>query len=375
MPYMSVYMLSLGLDDRGIGLVTSLGLSLQVVAAILGGPVTDKLGRKRATFIFDCLSWSVPCLIWAFAQNMAWFIAAALFNALMQIPRTSWTCLLVEDAPDRQLVNIWSLISIAVMLSGFAAPIAGALVARYSLVPTVRGLFVFGFVMMTTKFVTLNAFAEETNQGRRRKIETAEKSIFELLRQYVGVVSALVRNRATVAAILVLLAVMIYNTVRNAFWAVLLTEGLLFPAESLSWFHALRSGVLLFVYLVIVPKLNHSRVTQPLLAGFGFTAMGLVCLIAAPERSVLFVVTATVLEASGYAISGPFMETLLVRAVDPAERARILALANVAVIAVTSPFGWVAGVLSERAKTMPFVMLLGIMAIAVLSILYYRRKR
>lgn len=375
MPYMSVYMLSLGLDDRGIGLVTSLGLSLQVVAAILGGPVTDKLGRKRATFIFDCLSWSVPCLIWAFAQNIAWFIAAAMFNALMQIPRTSWTCLLVEDAPDHQLVNIWSLISIAVMLSGFAAPIAGALVARYSLVPTVRGLFVFGFVMMTTKFVTLNAFAEETGQGQRRKAETADKSVFKLLRQYVGVVSALRRNRATVAAIFVLLAVMIYNTVRNAFWAVLLTEGLLFPAESLSWFHALRSAVLLLVYLVIVPKLNHSRVTRPLLAGFGLTAMGLVCLIAAPERSVLFVVTATALEASGYAISGPFMETLLVRAVDPAERARILALANVAVIAVTSPFGWVAGVLSERAKTMPFVMLLVIMAIAILSILYYRRKR
>lgn len=375
MPYMSVYMLSLGMDDRGIGLVTSLGLSLQVVAAILGGPVTDKLGRKRATFIFDCLSWSVPCLIWAFAQNITWFIAAALFNALMQIPRTSWTCLLVEDAPDRQLVNIWSLISIAVMLSGFAAPIAGALVARYSIVPTVRGLFAFGFVMMTTKFVTLNAFAEETRQGRKRRVETADKTIFQLLRQYVGVISALVRNRATVAAILVLLAVMIYNTVRNAFWAVLLTEGLLFPAESLSWFHALRSAVLLVAYLVVVPKLNHSRVTHPLLAGFGLTAMGLVCLIVAPERSVVLVVTATVLEAAGYAISGPFMETLLVRAVDPAERARILALANVAVIAVTSPFGWVAGVLSERAKTMPFVMLLGIMAIAILSILYYRRKR
>ena len=375
MPYMSVYMLSLGVDDRGIGLITTIGLSLQVVAAILGGPVTDKLGRKRATFIFDCLSWSIPCLIWAFARNIWWFIAAALFNALMQIPRTSWTCLLVEDAPDRQLVNIWSLISIAVMLSGFAAPIAGALVSRFTLVPTVRGLFAFGFLMMTTKFVTLNHFAEETTVGRRRREETEHQSLRALLSQYRGVISTLLRNRATVAAIFILLAVMIYNTVRNAFWAVLLTEGLLFPAEALSWFHALRSAILLALYLLVVPRLDHSRVTRPLLVGFSLTALGLVCLIAAPARSVLFVVTATILEASGYAISGPFMETLLVRAVDPAERARILALANVTVIAITSPFGWVAGVLSERAKAMPFVLLLGIMILAVGAILVYRRRR
>lgn len=375
MPYMSVYMLSLGVDDRGIGLITTIGLSLQVVAAILGGPVTDKLGRKRATFIFDCLSWSIPCLIWAFAQNIGWFIAAAVFNALMQIPRTSWTCLLVEDAPDRQLVNIWSLISIAVMLSGFAAPIAGALVSRFTLVPTVRGLFAFGFLMMTTKFVTLNHFAEETTVGRRRREETKRQSVRALLSQYRGVIATLLQNRATVAAIFILLAVMIYNTVRNAFWAVLLTEGLLFPAESLSWFHALRSAVLLALYLLVVPRLDHSRVTRPLLAGFSLTALGLVCLIAAPVRSVLFVVTATILEASGYAISGPFMETLLVRAVDPAERARILALANVTVIAVTSPFGWVAGVLSEQAKAMPFVLLLGIMILAIGAILVYRRRR
>lgn len=373
-PYMSVYMLALGVGDRGIGLVTSVGLSLQVVMAILGGPVTDKLGRKRATFIFDVLSWSVPTLLWIFAQDIRWFIVAALFNALMQIPRTSWTCLLVEDAPDNHLVRIWSLISIAVMLSGFVAPVAGALVSRFTLVPTVRGLFAFAFVMMTTKFIVLNAYADETRQGARRLVETRGVSLFKLLRQYTGVISELVRNRATVPAILVLLAVMIYNTVRNAFWAVLLTEGLSFSAESLSWFHALRSAVLLSLYVLVVPRMDHSRVRQSLLSGFTLTAGGLVCLIFAPARSIPVVVLATVLEASGYAISGPFMETLLVRAVNPKERARILALANVVVIGVTSPFGWIAGVLSEQSKVMPFVLLLGVMALAITAIAVYRRR-
>jgi MFS family permease len=372
---MSVFMLALGVTDRGIGLVTSLGLGLQVFTGIVGGPVTDKLGRKRATFVFDILSWSVPTLLWALAQDIRWFIAAGLFNALMQIPRTSWTCLLVEDAPDNRLVNIWSLISIAVMLSGFVAPVAGRLVARFSLVPTVRGLFAFGCLMMTTKFIVLNAFAEETQQGKRRMEETRNQSIVELLKQYTSVISDLLRNRATVAAILVLLAVMIYQAVRNAFWSVLLTTGLMFPAESLAWFHALRSVVLLLFYVLVVPRLNHAKVKPALISGFLLIIAGLFCLVIAPLRSVALVVTATVLEAAGYAVAGPFMETLLVRAVDPRERARILALSNVVVIGVTSPFGWIAGILSERSKVMPFVMLIGVLILAVGAILFYRRRQ
>ena len=44
-PYVSVYMLTLGLSDSRIGLVTTIGLAFQVVWTMLSGAITDKLGR------------------------------------------------------------------------------------------------------------------------------------------------------------------------------------------------------------------------------------------------------------------------------------------------------------------------------------------
>jgi MFS family permease len=374
-PYMSVYMLALGVGDRGIGLVASIGLMFQVFTALLGGPITDKLGRKRTTFIFDLLSWSIPALLWAASQNIYWFIAAAIGNSLFRITMTSWSCLLVEDAPKHQLVNIWSWVYISGVVAGFVAPISGFMVAKFSLVPTVRGLFVFTFVMMTAKFIILNVFAEETPQGKKRMVETRSTSILTLLRQYTGVVQELLRSRATVAAVAVLLAVMIYKTVRNAFWSVLLTEGLQFAPETLAWFHALRSAVMLFFYFVILPRIDHERIKESLVIGFGLSAVGVAVLLITPPKALVFVLVSTVIEAAGFALAGPFMEALLVRAIDPEERARILALANVFVIALTTPFGWLAGVLSEMNKSLPFVLLLGVLAVAVAAILYYRRPQ
>ena len=97
-PYVSVYMLALGLKDSQIGLLISIGLTVQIFAGILGGPITDKMGRRNATFFYDLLSWSVPTLIWAIAQDYRYFVVAAIFNGAWRITHTSWSCLMVEDA-------------------------------------------------------------------------------------------------------------------------------------------------------------------------------------------------------------------------------------------------------------------------------------
>ena len=51
LPYVSVYMLTFGLTDSQIGLITSVGLLFEVFWAMLSGAITDKLGRKRSTLV------------------------------------------------------------------------------------------------------------------------------------------------------------------------------------------------------------------------------------------------------------------------------------------------------------------------------------
>src|SRR5215217_4395581 len=52
-PYVSIYMLALGLSDTQIGTILSISWGFQIIMAFLSGVITDKLGRRRTTLIFD----------------------------------------------------------------------------------------------------------------------------------------------------------------------------------------------------------------------------------------------------------------------------------------------------------------------------------
>ena len=123
MPFFSVYMLGLGVTDQQIGSIASMGLVAQVFTALISGAIVDKFGRRLTLFIGDLLCWSVPCLIWFAAQDVRYFIAAALMNSLWRISHTAWTCLMVEDAETRHLVHIWTWIMIFAFSSAFFAPL------------------------------------------------------------------------------------------------------------------------------------------------------------------------------------------------------------------------------------------------------------
>ena len=73
-PYASVYMEALGLSDKDIGIVISVSWGFQVLYVLLSGAITDKVGRRRTTLIFDILLGSVPAVLWAFAQSFWWFL-------------------------------------------------------------------------------------------------------------------------------------------------------------------------------------------------------------------------------------------------------------------------------------------------------------
>ena len=112
LPFVSVYMAALGLSATEIGLVSTVFFASQMVWALLSGPLTDKLGRRVCTVIFDCLSWSVPALLWMCAQNFWWFLVAAVFNGAWRVTENSWNLLMAEDAPTEKLVHYFSIAQI-----------------------------------------------------------------------------------------------------------------------------------------------------------------------------------------------------------------------------------------------------------------------
>jgi MFS family permease len=355
-PYVSVYMLALGLTDVQIGLLASIGLVLQVFWALMSGPITDKLGRKRTTLIFDIISWSIPCLIWAVAQNFAYFLLGAIVNSVWRVTANSWQCLLVEDTDERLLVDVYSWVYIAGLLAAFVTPLTGLLIDKYSLIPTIRGLYLLSFVMMTAKFIILNAMVTETQQGLVRMRETRHQPLFKVVGESKGVLKHILRSPATLYTAGLMIIMGITTTVRGTFWSILVTEKLLFPSASLAWYAFARSVTMLLFFFTLMPRLATKDTRKLMGVGFlGLTASQVVLLLT-PVGNVWLLLLSTIVEACSIPLASTLLEKLIVLSVDAKERARIMGLLSVLVIVVTSPFGWIAGQLSGANRSWPFVL-------------------
>jgi len=362
-PYMSIYMLTLGLKDRQIGSLMSIGLALQIVGALLGGAITDKLGRKRTTLIFDLLSWSIPCVLWAVAQDFNYFLAAAIFNSLWRVTSNSWVCLMVEDTPHNQLVHIYTWVYIAGLLSAFVSPITGMLINAYSLVPTVRGLFVLAFILMTAKFFILNRYVSETQRGQIRMDETRQQSFLSILHEYWGVFKQFLRTPRTLTTLGIMVVMSICMMINGTFWGILVTEKLRIPTQYIALYTFARSALMLVFFFVVMPRIGGLHFKKPMLVGFGGFVLSQLLLVSMPEKSYAILLMATLLEACSWALVNPFIDSMFIVTVDPLERARIMAIVYVVIIALTSPFGWIAGRLSEFNRSLPFVLNLGLFVI------------
>jgi len=358
-PYASIYMLAFGMNDAQIGLIASVGMLFQVFWTLLSGAITDKLGRKRTTLIFDIISWSVPTLIWAVAQNYTYFLVAAIVNAVWRVTQNSWNCLLVEDTEPHLLVDIYSWIYIAGLLSAFVAPATGLFVGRFGLVPTVRALYLLAFVMMTAKFITLNALATETQQGRVRMQETHKLPLFSILQGSGSVLRIIRHSPATLYTAGLMILLSIVSTISGTFWSILVVEELQISATYIAIYPFVRSIMMLIFFFFIMPRVRSTHVHKPMIYGLLGLVVSYIILISTPPGNYRILFLATALEGFSVPAAFTLFDTLTVTTVNATERARIMALLNLAVILCTSPFGWIAGQLSALDRRYPFMLIIG----------------
>lgn len=365
-PYISVYMLALGLTDTDIGLILSVSWGLQIVFALISGVITDKVGRRLTTLIFDIISWSVPAAISAIAQNFWFFLIAAMLNSVWRITLNAWTCLLVEDAEQEKLVDMYTWIHISNQFVGFVAPLTGIIIGTFALVPTMRGLYAFAAVMFTLKAFITYAMTHETVQGKIRMRETRHQSSFAMLGEYRHVLRELFHAPQTLYTAGIMLVLSIANLISGSFWSILVTQKLHVPAQYLALFPFVKSAIILSFFFLVMPYLNKMRARMPMVIGFLGFLVSQIILINAPEQGYVWLFLSVFIEACSFAAVSPLVDQMLALTVDPKDRARIQSILYVGVILLTSPFGWIVGTLSSINRNWPFILAMGLFVIGAL---------
>ena len=374
-PYASLYMAALGLSPSQIGLVASINIVSQVIFAVLSGVITDKLGRRWTTVIFDTLSWSVPEFIWMLSQDFNWFVAGALFNGIWRVTETSWDLLLVDDMKDEEIMPAFSLTNMLGLISAFVAPLSKLAIDAFGFVPTMRALYGFAGVSMTIKFLLVHAMARETSIGVRRMEATKDKSVLTLLYECKDVYLHQVLSRRMLLTFGILASFSLVTTLSNTYWALLVCGELGVAEANVVLYSTLKSFVTLICVFTLTTPIARMPIRKPILGGLALYIASIAALLLAPRGALLVpaLILSSVLEAFSLAILSPTTRSLMLINAGQEERARVCGLIYATIALLTAVFPGVIGQLAEISIRIPFVICAALFVLAgALTVLLFR---
>jgi MFS transporter, DHA1 family, tetracycline resistance protein len=371
-PYMSLYMAALGCSPEQIGLVNTVGMIFQMIFSLLAPPITDRLGRNRTTLIFDIISWSGAVVIWVFANNFWFFIAAAVVQAINRIVHVSWNCLLIEDTDKDLLVTMFSWFTIAGLLSAVFSPLAAGFVKGLGVVPAMRWMMAAAFVLMTAMFVLRNFSTKETSVGKVRMEQSKSEPFLHQVVTVFTVTKDIWHNKRT---LFFFILTAVYNaaiTVKAPFFALLLTKALHFNDYTAGYFAAAASFVMLAVYLFAQPVLIRFKPKAPLSVGLILCAAGSLVLLPAFDSytaNLIAVIASVVLSSIGTAVAQPFIDGISHASIDNEKRSKMTSILISLTLFASAPFGLFGGWLFEQSARIPFLVATILFIVSILLII------
>ncbi len=356
LPLVAKYMQELGLSSLQIGVVASVALLSQMVFSLLGGLITDKLGRRWTTTIFDILAWPVPLIIWMNAQGFAWFLAAAFFNGMFRITENSWGLLMVEDAPPSLLLNIYALVNVAGLLAGFVTPLTTLFVKNFSLITTMRWLYLFAALSIGLKIVLLHFMSTETAQGQIKKDELHGRPFQQAFSGSLLVLKSMFKKQPLMLVLGLMSCIMVVRSAMDNFWPLLITSRLAVDKEALPLLSGLRSLVMLVCFFVLAPRIKPQKFLKPMRLGLILVALINLMLFVLPRGLEAMVIVGVMAEALAFSLLIPLFSSLQMLLLDKAEKARMFGFSLSFCLLMTAPFGTINGFLSNLDPGLPMLL-------------------
>lgn len=365
--YLSLYMKALGVTDRQIGLLISMGYVIGFITALFAGLIVDALGRRKSTLIFDFLAWPAMIAIFAASHEFWHFaLAMALGNAALRVAGVSWTLILVEDAEGEERVAGYNYINTINIFVGVLTPLAGYLVRRLGIIAGERVLMIFAVVSMTAMVLIRHRMLRETKIGLeiladRAQYGGASKGIAVFYGRTIGALRERPRARW------VLLAVILYNTFftfgsyNSLYYAPYLTEALQLDRAVISLLGGINSAVLILVLALLIPALKPGRRWSAMFRGLSFQAASLFMFIIIPRRSLLWAAGCVVIFAYGFGLFKAFIDPLLAEVTEGKARAGLYSLMSMATMSLCTVLGLISGDLYHFRPALLYLVCLGIL--------------
>lgn len=356
--YVSVYMLELGVNTKEIGLITSIGLILQILTSFISGYLTDRMGRKRALLYYDLISWTLASLIWAISQNFWYFLFAAVCNSFQRVPTTAWYCLLIEDTDAKDRSIVFRVLQLIGVIGGLFAPLGGLLVHHFTLVPAMRIMYLIFGVSVTIMNYARNYATHETEIGLRKRKESQALKLKSNFKEYLHVMKTILGHPLLVIVFGIYMLFNFQMTLQNTYLSIYLVEALHIKAALIAIFPAVSSIAMLGLMFFVIPRFIETKANQYIIWGFALAIVSNVILIALAPGQITFVIISTMLSAAGSIIASPYLEAIVQNTIDDDQRAKMFSILQVLVLLFISPSGLIGGWTYAINPRLPFVLII-----------------
>ena len=370
--YSPLYMRSLGLNEVDIGIVSTVNLAFAFLCHLVASPVTNKIGRKKATVIFDTLSWSVPMLIWAVSQNIWFFLAAGIVNATSKVTVVSWNCLISEDESREGVPKIFTIITLINSGIGVFAPITGFFIAKFGLVNSMRPLYAIGGISMAAMFIARNFFVVETGAGKKMIADHGGESIGTSVANYLKMVFGLYKNKGFVLLAVIFIATNFVTTL-NVFQVIFLTERLEYAQKTISLIPFIVALANVAIFIFAVPRLSGKKPESVLSAFALCNLFASLLFLAIPEKNLAVMLAVMAANGMSNFILLSYRESVFMNAQGEHEKADMYSAVQTLTILFVIPAGYIGGILYRAKPVLPFVLVSVLYIVAFIASVAFGR--
>jgi MFS family permease len=130
-PYNSIYVFALGASGTELGLLTSIGLALTAISALLTGWLADR-GDKKGIFLAGAAAGIMVPLTYDLSPSWGWLSLAFIVSGVADgIVQPSWTAMYANSVSNRARGTVYGLANVFILSPIlFAGLIGGAIVSR-----------------------------------------------------------------------------------------------------------------------------------------------------------------------------------------------------------------------------------------------------
>jgi len=367
--YATLYMLEQGLSASQVGIINSICYIIKTALAFFSGYIINKLGRRITAGVIDLIGWGVYMCMLASAHDFRMFMTASLINCITVVGEVATNCFMAEDVSQKDRVVAYNFSTIVSSSCAFLVPISGLLINRFSLVPAMRGLYLFACISMSLAALCKLFLLKETSVGKGlmahgRNIKNPFARLPEIIKYIVG-------NKKLMLLLSLNILLLFATTINNIYYVPYLAQQLGFSELLISFFPFVSTAIGLVVCFRIVPRIN---MVKGMITGVLLDTLGILMLFMAAFTFKELAYLCVILKAVGAAMMGPVLSTLIANNLKDELRTDVYGVFNTFTMLCMFPAGYLGGYLFDSSPVYLVGLLLCVYVIGLFMLIHTNKK-